>query len=163
MCIRDRFRDQAAEMLLVAVIYWDMAKIYDKIPNKKREFKQAIAKVDQFTFGMPYQTLISETVKKYVASKRAQNIKDFETLFEHLKPKKKCYVVSEVYADTEHPNVVLLRKFRDDVLSKYLIGKLFIFVYYVSQPVIEPIVRASPWLRAKIKGVIEKIINEYFR
>ena len=44
-----------------------------------------------------------------------------------------CYIATMVYGDYNHPQVLVLRRYRDEVLLKSIIGKLFVnFYYYVS-------------------------------
>jgi hypothetical protein len=63
-----------------------------------------------------------------------------------------CYIATMVYGNYNHPQVMVLRKFRDAVLEKYLLGKWFIKIYY----------RYSPKLVDKLKNkrTINKIIRK---
>lgn len=56
-----------------------------------------------------------------------------------------------VYGSYEHPQVIVLRRFRDDVLQKYFWGKWFIKKYY----------QYSPALVEKVKD--KKLINQFIR
>lgn len=47
---------------------------------------------------------------------------------------KNCYIATAVYKDIEHPNVKSLRKYRDEILSNYILGELFIKKYYRYAP-----------------------------
>lgn len=49
-------------------------------------------------------------------------------------PNRNCYVATQVYSDINHPKVEYLRGFRDATLSKYSLGKKFIFFYYKYSP-----------------------------
>lgn len=46
----------------------------------------------------------------------------------------RCYIATMVYGDYNHPDVLLLRNFRDSFLNKILFGVLFIKVYYKYSP-----------------------------
>jgi hypothetical protein len=48
--------------------------------------------------------------------------------------KKGCFIATSVYGSYNHPNVVILRKFRDDVLSKTIVGICFCEFYYLLSP-----------------------------
>ncbi|MBK8587140.1 MAG: hypothetical protein IPN88_17730 [Bacteroidetes bacterium] len=41
-----------------------------------------------------------------------------------------CYIATMAYGNYDHPQVLLLRKYRDQVLLKNVIGKLSVRVYY---------------------------------
>lgn len=45
-----------------------------------------------------------------------------------------CYIATMAYGDYEHPQVMILRQFRDDVLDKSAFGKWFIKTYYHYSP-----------------------------
>ena len=45
-----------------------------------------------------------------------------------------CYIATMAYGDYDHPQVLELRKFRDDFLSKTIIGRSFIKLYYKYSP-----------------------------
>jgi len=45
-----------------------------------------------------------------------------------------CYIATMAYGDYDHPQVMELRKFRDDFLSKTIIGRSFIKFYYKHSP-----------------------------
>ena len=45
-----------------------------------------------------------------------------------------CYIATMAYGNYDHPQVMILRKFRYDVLSKSQFGKWFIKTYYYYSP-----------------------------
>lgn len=45
-----------------------------------------------------------------------------------------CYIATMAYGDYYHPQVKILRKFRDDFLSNSILGRLFIKIYYKVSP-----------------------------
>jgi hypothetical protein len=45
-----------------------------------------------------------------------------------------CYIATMAYGDYDHPQVLELRKFRDDFLSKTILGRSFIRLYYKYSP-----------------------------
>jgi hypothetical protein len=60
---------------------------------------------------------------------RLQEIKRLET-----KKKEGCYIATMVYGNYNHPNVIYLRNFRDNILNKNNNGKKFIKIYYKYSP-----------------------------
>lgn len=67
-----------------------------------------------------------------------------------------CYVATMVYGDYNHPQVMVLREFRDNVLSHFYLGRKFIQFYY----------RYSPGWVERLKDyktvnvAIKKILNQ---
>jgi hypothetical protein len=49
-------------------------------------------------------------------------------------PKGGCYIATMAYGDYNHPQVMILRQFRDEVLDKSAFGKWFIKTYYHNSP-----------------------------
>lgn len=47
-----------------------------------------------------------------------------------------CYIATSAYGDYNHPQVIKLRRFRDNILEKKLFGRWFIKVYYLLSPII---------------------------
>ncbi|MBK6820496.1 MAG: hypothetical protein IPG85_13305 [Bacteroidetes bacterium] len=45
-----------------------------------------------------------------------------------------CYIATMAYGDYDHPQVMILRQFRDEVLNKSVCGKWFIKTYYHYSP-----------------------------
>jgi hypothetical protein len=45
-----------------------------------------------------------------------------------------CYIATMVYGDYNHPQVLVLRNFRDSFLANYVLGRSFIRLYYKYSP-----------------------------
>lgn len=45
-----------------------------------------------------------------------------------------CFVATAAYGDRAHPNVIILRRFRDEVLVRYRFGRAFIQLYWIIGP-----------------------------
>lgn len=55
---------------------------------------------------------------------------------EREKKKSGCYIASKVYQSSSAPEVIVLRNYRDKVLSRNLLGEIFISTYYFVGPII---------------------------
>lgn len=70
-----------------------------------------------------------------------------------------CYIATMAYGDYDHPQVMILRQFRDDVLDKSAFGKWFIKTYY----------HYSPKLVERLKNqrtvniIIRKALNQFIK
>ena len=70
-----------------------------------------------------------------------------------------CYIATMVYGDYGHPQVLVLREFRDDFLAHYILGRSFIRFYYKYSP---------GWVKAlehnkMINKSIEKALNAFIK
>ena len=76
-----------------------------------------------------------------------------------LKPTKKegCYIATAVYGSYDAPEVMTLRRFRDNTLKKSFFGRLFIKVYYtLSPPIAKKLKNAH-----KINGFVRRILDRW--
>ena len=77
-----------------------------------------------------------------------------------------CYVATATYQSTFHPNVVLLRDFRDKYLRKSFSGRLFIKFYYTVGPYVAYLPEHSEKIRKismrVIDSVVAKIRERYY-
>lgn len=70
-----------------------------------------------------------------------------------------CFIATAVYDNAMAPEVVTLRKFRDDVLRKSWVGRMFIATYYKVSPPIADWLRTQP----KVSQVVRSILNRLVR
>tara|TARA_B100001173_G_scaffold305803_1_gene311750 strand:+ start:218 stop:913 length:696 start_codon:yes stop_codon:yes gene_type:complete len=69
-----------------------------------------------------------------------------------------CFVATATFGDYDHPVVLDLRLFRDNILNKSLFGKLFIKFYYTFGPYPAAIIAKSELLRKiSLKYLIEPL------
>jgi hypothetical protein len=68
-----------------------------------------------------------------------------------------CFVATAVYGDHNHPDVIFLRVFRDDILSRYILGRSFIKWYWICGPRLAYIVRTN-----RIFMMTSKVLLSYF-
>ncbi|MBW6491891.1 MAG: hypothetical protein K0B15_11935 [Lentimicrobium sp.] len=61
-----------------------------------------------------------------------------------------CFIATACYGNYDHPNVIVLRNFRDNVLAKSQFGKLFISLYYFYSPAIAAKIERSQKLKCLI-------------
>lgn len=70
-----------------------------------------------------------------------------------------CYIATMVYGNYEHPSVIILRQYRDEVLSKTIFGVIFIKLYYKISPNIVELLKDNK----KINHYIKKILNLFVK
>ena len=70
-----------------------------------------------------------------------------------------CFVATMVYGDYDHPQVLILRDFRDDFLAHYTLGNKFIKFYYKYSPSFVDTMKN----RNVINVIIKKILNTFIR
>lgn len=73
--------------------------------------------------------------------------------------KKGCYVATCVYGSYDCPEVWTLRRYRDNVLDKSLIGKLFIRSYYFVSPTMVRIFGKNNLIKNHWKTILDRFVQ----
>ncbi len=76
----------------------------------------------------------------------------------HVKGSGNCFVATAAFGDPDHPDVALLRGFRDEVLSQHKLGREFIAIYQRLGPVLAGFVMKRRMLRRASRSVIALIV-----
>lgn len=72
-----------------------------------------------------------------------------------------CYIATMVYGDYDHPQVLILRDFRDNVLKKSVLGRAFIRFYYRYSPTWVKHLRNHTKINSFIRVLLDKFIKVY--
>jgi len=94
---------------------------------------------------------ISEEIRKELTS--------LKELYSNTSNKKGCYIATMVYGSYEAPQVLILREFRDNVLDKSALGRLFIRFYYKISPGIVNMLKNHSKVNLLIKSILDSIIK----
>lgn len=70
-----------------------------------------------------------------------------------------CYIATCVYGSYDCPPVWVLRRFRDECLNSYILGRLFIKLYYLVSPRIVNSVGDNAAFRLSCKAVLDKVVR----
>ncbi|MBB1498942.1 CFI-box-CTERM domain-containing protein [Paracoccus sp. MC1862] len=54
-----------------------------------------------------------------------------------------CFVATAAYGDSLHPDVIILRRFRDELLVRYRLGRAFVRFYWIIGPRLAKVVRPN--------------------
>lgn len=77
-----------------------------------------------------------------------------------VKKKKGCYIATCVYGSYDCPEVWVLRRYRDNVLSSTWLGRIFIKAYYALSPSFVKLFGRRNWFISICKSVLDKIIEK---
>lgn len=123
------------------------------LDKKLIEVVQASGKLRAVEFYKMARGGNTETAKKYVESVMESN--------ESTRNKKDgCFIATACYGNYDAPEVLILRQYRDQVLLKRTIGRVFIAAYYRVSPFFASIIAKSDRLkRIAIGFLIEPIVK----
>jgi hypothetical protein len=71
-----------------------------------------------------------------------------------------CYIATMVYGSYDAPEVLVLRRFRDDKLAPYLLGRLCIKLYYSFSPGFVYVFKNNKSVNKFIKLMLDKLVRK---
>jgi hypothetical protein len=124
---------------------------FDMLPDVKSHFtrnKEAITNINNQIYNATAST----------AEKLGRSAGEFVGQVQK-KTEGGCYIATMAYGDYNHPQVLILRSFRDNYLVKYLLGRQFIKFYYRYSPSWVEFLGHSPKINKAIRNLLDKIIT----
>ncbi len=70
-----------------------------------------------------------------------------------------CYIATMAYGDYEHPKVLILRNYRDEVLLHSFWGRLFVKLYYSISPKIVFVFKNQEAINNLFRNILDKFIK----
>lgn len=70
-----------------------------------------------------------------------------------------CYIATMAYGDYDHPQVIRLRFYRDEVLLKSYLGRLFVKTYYFTSPKLVILLKNNSTINSFIRRVLDIFIT----
>lgn len=123
-----------AELLLLTGVYWDLAKMHDRVSDK--DLARLHTYLEQFVVfskGLPYQRVSAELVRKFLVNGTPRHRKVFKDIHIRLGGGK-CFIATAVEDYCEVQTLPSLRQFRDQSLLTRKSGRIFVGVYYAVGP-----------------------------
>lgn len=72
--------------------------------------------------------------------------------------KKKCFIATSIYGGEDLPSVLILCQFRDKILKKNSIGRIFINFYYKIAPSLSKVISKDSFLRKPLKFFLDLFV-----
>ncbi len=70
-----------------------------------------------------------------------------------------CFIATAVYGNSNAPEVVTLRRFRDNTLRSSFVGRTFIALYYALSPRVARALVRNPRVAAKVRKLLDLIVR----
>ena len=159
-------------------------KIYERHIKTELDFKKPYTNIDliaeiphEYILGNErLQEILFENFEKYLSEKEnviyAVNEGKIKAWCEQLQSDKKekiekmikerkegCYIATCVYGSYDCPQVLILRRFRDNTLRKTWYGRTFIKCYYAISPTLVKWFGGTRWFRNFWKSTLDKMIS----
>lgn len=105
-------------------------EVESKLRDDWRKEQNADAAVDRFLRSAHDMSHIQSEGSNFRVQRISQDIETASGNLHMEASSKRCYVATATYQNAYHPNVVILRDFRDRYLRKHFLGRCFIYCYY---------------------------------
>lgn len=70
-----------------------------------------------------------------------------------------CYIATSIYGSYDCPQVWTLRRFRDNVLDEYLLGRIFIKIYYAISPVMVKLFGETTLFKLMFNSILNRMVS----
>jgi hypothetical protein len=126
---------ESSEMMLISHVCWDLARIYERSKNLKKEFIRSLNLFVLFTSGKTYQVLNSEMLRRHLQKSSTINKNEYTAAYKSIQTSSRaCFVATRCFGE-EAREVKALRKFKRRLLA--LPGGFTVVDCYY---------RSSPWM-----------------
>lgn len=153
----------AAEMLLIANVYWNLAKIFDRGgPGKpEQQFRHFLQQFLLFSRGRSYAPLCSEPLRRHLESGMPVHKSEMKNVYKAITGAK-CFIATSLIDTLGEGTLEGLWRLRDERLSKTPIGRAFIRIYYWMAPPVGALIQEMPIaIRKPISRVLDRISQVY--
>lgn len=89
----------------------------------------------------------------------SSNIPSHQTHHEGGSSNEGCYIATMTYGSYNHPQVIILRWYRDNILKRKLWGRLFIRVYYQISPKLVVVLKGHNVINKLIRIILDKQVQ----
>lgn len=96
---------------------------------------------------------VDELIEKFCKNK-SSNIQDKK------KQKEGCYIATALYGSYESEEVIVLRRFRDNVLKRNFFGKIFIEIYYFISPYFVKLTKNISPLNYLLRLILDRFVKQ---
>jgi len=145
--------NRSKELTVVTTVYWDLVKIYDSSPRYKTRLTSAVSQLMSFA---KYSSIFPNIIRKAESfSRKAKNPAELKRFLKNSKSGKSCFIATAVFEDIDAPELIKLRAFRDNYLSEFFLGRLFIKAYYEVSPSIAIVLKGLPRTKRVLKYIFK--------
>jgi len=148
-------KGQEKELTLYASVLWDLIRIYDTRENyAKRMENTANRLLEVLPHTAAGKDIVNRAERFAKVANNPKEIRDFLKKARKL-TNSSCFIATAVFYFDDADEVVILRNFRDQVLSQYLFGRIFIKVYYAFSPSLANLLDRFPYYKAPIRSILK--------
>jgi hypothetical protein len=151
-------RARSKEIGAIAMVFWDLVRIYDASPRYGDRQTKAAKKLAAFMKMSPVGKKIAGQAKDFI--KQSKNPATIKLLLKQSGLKtRRCYIATAAFESENAPEVVILRAFRDEVLEHSFFGRIFIQSYYLTSPPIATWLSKGAGRRKPVRRLLKRVVT----
>jgi hypothetical protein len=147
------FKDNPREVTLIVGALWALVEIYDLHPNYSKKQEECATKLGEM---VSYTNLFTSIIKKATAKKAvSKNPRAYKMLLKAANVKTgNCFIASIAFESRNDPTLIILRAFRNQILSTHFLGKSFIRFYYRWSPGLANRLQHYKWIKTALRAIL---------
>jgi hypothetical protein len=152
----EMFKDNPREVTLIVGALWALVEIYDLHPNYAQKQEEFAVKLGEL---VSYTNLFTSIVKVASAKRKfSKNPRAYRAILKAANVKSgNCFIASIAFESRNDPTLVILRAFRNQVLTPHPAGKTFVRLYYKWSPGLANRLQHHKWVKKVLKTVLPPI------
>lgn len=144
------------ELTVITTVYWDLVRIYDSSEKYGDRLQKSIAKLILFAPYSTIKTALYKNAANYIKTSKHPQL--FAEMEKKLGIKKKgCFVATAAFENDQAPEVLLLRRFRDQYLIRTKFGNYFVEKYYNFSPPVARWMQNNPKSKKPVRTMLRVI------
>ncbi len=130
------YTKEMGDLLMLSGLYWDLTKIFDRTASgeKKKLFLHYLEKFILFSKGTSWEPMCAEQLRRYLLTNRPKHRQEFKNAYKLMGGSDRCFVATALSDEIDFETIPTLRSYRDEVLKKRVLGRLFVLAYYAAGP-----------------------------
>lgn len=147
------FKDNPREVTLIVGALWALVEIYDLHPNYSKKQEECASKLGEL---VSYTNLFTSIIKTASTKKSsAKNPRAYKMLLKSANIKTgNCFIASIAFESRNDPTLVILRAFRNQILSTNTPGKSLVRFYYRWSPGLANRLQHHKWIKTALRAVL---------
>ncbi len=147
------------EMVLVAYAYLDLFRIYDQSAPKSQKFLDTKNQLQLFANNPAVRSGILRKLKKYKSSAKTPDAVDAIIKILDKSSGSRCFIATAAFENPMAREVQMLCQFRDQILVKTKLGRIFVNFYYKTSPSIAEILDQSSTLKYVTRFILRAVAS----
>lgn len=156
--LSNKYKNNVGNLLVDPKLSYIKPQSYEAMAKKHGFNKVKTLKSDDISILEDVEAHLKKGLMVIVAGYTAENRTDI--YFQPEQKKGGCFIATAVYGTESCEEVAVLRQLRDNVLERYILGRMFIVTYYRTSPFLARHISRSERLKRWTKNILlDPLVN----